>query len=110
VARAYITSQSLKLLGYKGFAKFARGEASPEHSVLKLLASECRRDLARDMAEELGPEGIDRSRHDAPPVSRGDDETWVEHWLHAFSGTIAGGTSEIQRNIIAERVLGMPRR
>ncbi|HUC35907.1 MAG TPA: acyl-CoA dehydrogenase family protein [Acidimicrobiales bacterium] len=109
VARAYVKSQALKLLGYRGFAKFAKGEASPEHSVLKLLASELRRDLALDVAEALGPVGLDVDRAEAPSLSRGDDQAWMVHWLQSFSQTIAGGTSEIQRNIIAERVLGLPR-
>ena len=36
-------------------------------------------------------------------------EPWVEDYLESFSETIAGGTAEIQRNIIGERILGLPR-
>jgi alkylation response protein AidB-like acyl-CoA dehydrogenase len=110
VARAYVQAQALKLLGYQGFAKFAKGQKSPEHSVLKLMGSELRRNLALDIGEAMGAEGLDTDRHDAPSTSRGTDVSWLVHWLQSFSQTIAGGTSEIQRNIIAERVLGLPRR
>jgi hypothetical protein len=37
------------------------------------------------------------------------DGAWALQFLRSFSGTISGGTSEIQRNIVAERVLGLPR-
>ena len=110
VARAYVQSQALKLLGYRGFAKFAKGQKSPEHSVLKLMGSELRRNLALEVGEAMGSAGLDVDRADAPAVGRRDDQAWLMQWLQAFSGTIAGGTSEIQRNIIAERVLGLPRR
>jgi alkylation response protein AidB-like acyl-CoA dehydrogenase len=110
IARAYIQSHAVKLLGYQGFSKIAKGRKAPEHGVLKLLGSETRRGLALEISEALGPLGVDLERRDAPSVGRRDHESWALHHLQSFAGTIAGGTSEIQRNIIAERVLGLPRR
>jgi alkylation response protein AidB-like acyl-CoA dehydrogenase len=110
IARAYIQSHAVKLLGYQGFSKIAKGRKAPEHGVLKLLGSETRRGLALEISEALGPLGFDLERRDAPSVGRRDHESWALHHLQSFAGTIAGGTSEIQRNIIAERVLGLPRR
>jgi alkylation response protein AidB-like acyl-CoA dehydrogenase len=109
MARAYLRVQALKFLGYRGFTKVAKGQAAPEHMTLKLLGSETRQLLALEMAEALGPAGVDRDRRDAPSIRR-DEEAWIIQWFQSFSVTISGGTSEIQRNIIAERVLGLPRR
>jgi len=109
VAALYVESQALKFMGYRGFAKVARGQASPEHSVMKLLGSELEQRLCLTAMEALGPAGLDvafeRHAYDetegAPP--------WARQYLYTFGNTIAGGTSEIQRNIIAQRVLGLPR-
>jgi len=106
VAGFYVDSQALLLLGYRGFAKFMRGRSSPEHSLLKLYGSETLQRCLAAGIEAQGPDAIDVGIL-GPSMWR--DGSWATQWLRSFSGTIPGGTSEIQRNIIAERVLGLPR-
>jgi alkylation response protein AidB-like acyl-CoA dehydrogenase len=107
VASLYIDSQAMWLMGYLGFAKYAKGQSSPEHSLLKLFGSETQRRSFQLGTEALGLRAFDRNHNAVNVVRRG---AWADQYLRSFAATIAGGTSEIQRNIIAERVLGLPRR
>jgi alkylation response protein AidB-like acyl-CoA dehydrogenase len=94
----------LRALGYKGFTSFAQGSSAPEHSYLKLASSELGKALFELGMEIQGPYGpvIDEQR--SPDAGR-----WILGFFVSFANTIAGGSSEIQRNIIAQRVLGLPR-
>jgi alkylation response protein AidB-like acyl-CoA dehydrogenase len=110
VARAYLDTQAIWFMGYRGFAKFARGEVSPEHSVLKLFGSEVAQRATLAATEALGALALDvefdgygyDDTHGRPP--------WMTQYFQTYRMTISAGTSEIQRNIIAQRVLGLPRR
>ncbi len=106
VAGFAIDAQALMLMGYRGFSKFMRGRSSPEHSLLKLYGSETVQRSLQAGFDALGARGVDTSVL-GPLLWR--DGSWIVQWLRSFSATIPGGTSEIQRNIIAERVLGLPR-
>ena len=106
VAGFYVDSQALLLMGYRGFSKFMRGRAAPEHSLLKLYGSETLQQLLLSAAEWTGPAELDL---DVLGPAMWRQGAWITQYLRSFSGTIPGGTSEIQRNIIAERVLGLPR-
>ncbi|MCM1969876.1 acyl-CoA dehydrogenase family protein [Streptomyces sp. G1] len=66
-------------------------------SVFKLRYSHARQDLYDTAADVLGPDALD--------LGRG----WVLDRLSSLSYTIAAGTSQIQRNIVAERILGLPK-
>ena len=65
------------------------------------------------MLDALGPDGLDpdasAARAETPLHGEGLTASWCDRYLRSFAGTIAGGTSQIQRNIVAERVLGLPR-
>jgi alkylation response protein AidB-like acyl-CoA dehydrogenase len=107
IADLWIDAQAMKVMGYRGFAKFAQGRAAPEHSLLKLFSAEARQRLQLVATEALGADAFDREALSA--VSEIRSRSYAEGYLWSFAHTIAGGTSEIQRNIIAERVLGLPR-
>jgi alkylation response protein AidB-like acyl-CoA dehydrogenase len=106
LAGFYVDSVALMAMGYRGFSKFMQGKSSPEHSLLKLYGSEAMQQCLLAASEFLGPDALDRSEL-GPRMWR--EGAWLVQYLRSFSGTIPGGTSEIQRNIIAERVLGLPR-
>jgi alkylation response protein AidB-like acyl-CoA dehydrogenase len=106
VASLYVDSQGLMLMGYRGFSKFLKGRSAPEHSLLKLFGGETVQRIMLTGTEAQGVASLDDAAA-GPKVHR--TGSWATSYLRSFGGTIPGGTSEIQRNIIAERVLGLPR-
>lgn len=106
--------QALRLLGSAALARAARGEQDvPALSVLKVFGSEAAQRALERALEASGPDGLVHPAATAPyhHMSFDDDSaSWFNRFARSFGGTIAGGTSEIQRTIIAERVLGLPRR
>ena len=101
--------QALQLLGSAAIAKAVRGEVDMTAiSVLKVLGSEAERDATEAALHHAGVEGL---RH---PANTSDfrpydldylSASWIERYFRSFAGTIAGGTSEIQRNIIARGLM-----
>ncbi|MDH3704817.1 MAG: acyl-CoA dehydrogenase family protein [Acidimicrobiia bacterium] len=112
LGRLVADAQALRLLGNRQLAKQQRGLVPAEQSLLKMMGSEGQRELALLAVETLGPEALDQRQVPGQAGAFASDRlatTWFNRYLFGFAGTISGGTSEIQRNIIAERVLGLPR-
>jgi alkylation response protein AidB-like acyl-CoA dehydrogenase len=104
LAELYERAASLRSLGYKGFSSFAQGSSAPEHSFMKMATSELGKECW-----ELGMELQGAYGAVADPERGEEKGRWVMGFFMSFANTIAGGSSEIQRNIIAQRVLGLPR-
>ncbi|MDT5080272.1 MAG: hypothetical protein QOJ80_4909, partial [Mycobacterium sp.] len=105
---------ALRLLGSTALARAARGDEDvPALSVLKLLGAETVQAATEHALDSRRAEGLSHPGMTGPYVSLNLDlyaGSWADRYIRSFAGTIAGGTSEIQRNIIAQRVLGLPRR
>ena len=104
VAELYSQVRGLRALGYRGFASFAQGSSAPEHSFMKVATSELHQTLI-----ELGMDLQGGGLAVTDPAVAEEGGRWQESFFTALAGTIGGGTSEIQRNVIAQRVLGLPK-
>jgi len=86
----------------------------PALSVLKLFGSEAAQAATEAAFEAAGTAALDHPTLTGPLSYLSLEvyvvyvASWFERYVRTFSGPIAGGTSEIQRTVIAERVLGLP--
>jgi alkylation response protein AidB-like acyl-CoA dehydrogenase len=101
LAQAYLELEILRLNTNRALTSLAQtGIPGPEGSILKLYWSEMNQRTQQAAQEILGPYA---------QLKDFDGGLWEYAYLRARGNTIEAGTSEIQRNIIAERVLGLPK-
>ncbi len=107
VVQAWMNAQAYRWQTYWTASRIAAGgELGPESSLMKVFWSELDLELHATALRLLGERGeLVRGAPDAV-----DDGAWMGGYLFALSGPIYAGTNEIQRNIIGERVLGLPRK
>ncbi|HEX7459119.1 MAG TPA: acyl-CoA dehydrogenase family protein, partial [Acidimicrobiales bacterium] len=112
LARVWTEGEILRLLRLRTVSAAVSGlEPGPEASVRKALADEHGQHilaLARDLAGASGMIEGTGPVPDDPDAGAWPAAMWSYGFLFAPALTIGGGTSEVQRNIIAERTLGLP--
>ena len=101
LAQAYLELEVFRLTNLRALSGMANSKVpGPEGSILKLYWSEMNQRIQQTAMETLGPHA---------QLEDFDEGRWVFNYLRARGNTIEAGTSEIQRNIVAERVLGLPK-
>ena len=106
LAQAAIEARIVRLLAYRQVSAHLRdGRPGPEGSCLKLAWSESDQRLKALALELVGPYGALAQDEPRAPA----DGHWQHEFLWSRAASLYAGTSEVQRNVIAERVLGLPR-
>lgn len=104
-AELHTQAEILRLIRLRTVSAAIRGEApGPEASVRKVLADEHGQHLMAFVKDLCGPSGMCT---DGTPLGA-DPGMWHFGWLFSQALTIGGGTGDVQRNIVAERALGLP--
>jgi alkylation response protein AidB-like acyl-CoA dehydrogenase len=99
VVEAHLRSELLRFLRYRSQTALSQGTApGPETSVMKLVYARFMQQMTKTAIQVQGASGM-----------LADGDVWTTKFLHSPSLRIAGGSDQIQGNIIGERVLGLPR-
>ncbi len=105
LARAFTGVQVMRFNGLRALAEAAEGKPpGPEASITKLVWSEYHKWLGEAAVGIVGTDALVRPEGPGYPTTQ-----WQNVFLSSRAGTIYSGTSEVQRNIISERALGLPK-
>jgi alkylation response protein AidB-like acyl-CoA dehydrogenase len=105
LARALIGIEVLRHHAYRTVGEFLTGGAvGPESSSVKLLMAEAEQRLAATVIEVLGPTLLD-----GDPDDELENNFWYETYLYSRAASVYGGAAQIQRDIIADRILSLPK-
>jgi alkylation response protein AidB-like acyl-CoA dehydrogenase len=98
LAELHVKAEVLRLTAYRGLTAIEKyGQPGPEGSLTKWMWSQTNQQLTQLAADIVGPEALTSGTR------------WSYELLRARGNTIEGGTTEILKNIVAERVLGLPK-
>ena len=105
LARALVTIEVLRHHAYRTVGEFLSGGAvGPESSSVKLLMAEAEQQLAATVLDVLGPTLLA-----GDPDDDAENDFWYETYLYSRAASVYGGTGQIQRDIIADRILSLPK-
>lgn len=104
IADAYLLQQGVGLIISRGLTALSKGKApGPEMALTKLVAGKAMQDISAFAMELAGAEGV------LTPEALGEEWRYLQRlWLSSPGARVAGGTDEVLKNVIAERVLGLP--
>jgi hypothetical protein len=117
LAACYSSVQIMRFLGMRTLTRFLQGHhPGPDGSIFKLYWSEYHRVVTELSVDVLGADALTPTgRHPSSSFQTddvgapNDSASWVGAFLNARAGTIYAGTSQVQRNILGEMVLGLPK-
>jgi alkylation response protein AidB-like acyl-CoA dehydrogenase len=96
LARVYLEAELLKLISDRAISAELHGRSmGPEGSIAKLVWSEAEQHLTEVASDVLGPDALSGQ--------------WARDRVYSRAFTIAGGTTQVNKNILAQRILGLPR-
>lgn len=111
LVKLWVAAESLRLTQLRANESASRGTPGPEGSVAKLLWAELNKQITSFALNLLGPEGMlypNGYEFIRPELSQVRTDDFHKSFLRTRANSIEGGTSEVMRNILAERVLGLP--
>jgi alkylation response protein AidB-like acyl-CoA dehydrogenase len=98
LGQLHLKAEVLRLTAYRGLTAIEKyGQPGPEGSLTKWMWSETNQQLTQFAADLLGPRALHAGGH------------WAYELLRSRGNSIEGGTTEVLKNIVAERVLGLPK-
>jgi alkylation response protein AidB-like acyl-CoA dehydrogenase len=110
LTQLWLRAEAQRLTSERSRAGATVGGPGPEGSIGKLVGAELNQHIYQFCMDFLGPEGI--LYHSYALRDEGDASDWrgpvQQRFLRSRANTIEGGTSEVMRNILGERVLGLP--
>jgi alkylation response protein AidB-like acyl-CoA dehydrogenase len=117
IAAAHTSVEIMRFLGYRALTSFLQGtRPGPEGSIGKLIWSEYHKRVTELAVDILGADATAPSGQTPHTAFRGDavgspnsSASWVGVFQNARAGTIYAGTSQVQRTILGEQILGLPR-
>lgn len=109
LTRLWLRAEAQRLTAERSRATATVGGPGPEASIGKLVGAELNQEIYQFCMDLLGPEGVLYHSYD---MDGGSGDDWrgpiQQRYLRSRANTIEGGTSEVMRNILGERVLGLP--